>query len=325
MFAMSGTGSSTADRGRPRVVVADDHTAVRHAIEEVLSSSFDVVAAVPDGRQAVEAAQQLNPDVVVLDITMPRLDGFGAVHELVGQGTGAKLLFLSVHDGDEYVAAAVDAGVQGYVVKSRLATDLEDAVRHVLEGRLWLPTSSSLLGLTDPRALHAAHFSADHDARLGELQRFAGRALRHGDAVVAVGRAALLDGLTSRLADDGFDLGSLAARGRYLALDAEAYLSRIMRGDEPDEAALVGLLRTLEDAHAASDDGGARDLVVFGEVAPLLLRDGNVRGALAIERIWHSHSSRFRTLCSYCSADTKASGWHEAVGPLHAVHHAVSR
>jgi len=321
---MSGSASLSGNRERPRVVVADDHTAVRHVIEEVLSSSFDVVAAVSDGRQAVEAAQQLNPDVVVLDITMPGLDGFGAVRELVGRGTRAKLVFLSVHDGDEYVAAAVDLGVQGYVVKSRLATDLEDAVRHVLEGRLWLPTSSSLLGLTDPRARHAVHFAADPDARLGELQRFAARALRHGDAVVAVGRSALLDGLTSCLADEGFDPGALAARGRYMALDAEACLSRIMRGDEPDEAALVGLLCTLEDAHAASDDGGASDLVVFGEVAPLLLRDGNVRGALTIERIWHSHSGRFRTLCSYCSADTKGSDWRDAVGPLHGLHQAVS-
>ena len=321
---MPGPGSLASDRARPRVVVADDHAAMRHAIEQVLSSSFDVVASVADGREAVEAAHRLAPDVVVLDITMPVLDGFGAARELVGRGTPAKLLFLSVHDGDEYVAAAVDAGVQGYVAKSRLATDLEDAVRHVLEGRLRLPTSSALLGLADPRARHAAHFSTNDDGRLRELQRFAGRALRRGDAVVAVGRPALLDGLSSRLADAGFDLASLGARGRYQALDAEAYLSRIMRGDEPDEAALVGLLRTLEDAHAASDDGGARDLVVFGEVAPLLLRDGNVRGALTIERIWHSHSGRFRTLCSYCSADTKGSDWRDAVGPLHGLHQAVS-
>lgn len=321
---MSGPDALARDRGRPRVVVADDHTAIRHAIEEVLSSSFDVVATVANGRQAVEAAHRLAPDVVLLDITMPELDGFGAARELVRRGTRAKLLFLSVHDGDEYVAAAVDAGVQGYVHKSRLATDLVDAIRHALEGRLRLPTSSSLLGLADPRARHAVHFSANDDTRLHDLHQFAARALRRGDSVVAVARPALLDGLTSRLADAGFDLASLSARGRYQALDAEECLSRAMRGDELDEAALVGLLRTLEDAHATSAEGGAKDLVVFGEVSALLLQDGNVRGALTLERIWHSHSSRFQTMCSYRSADFEACDRRETVDQLYAVHQAVS-
>ena len=306
------------------MVVADDHTAIRHAIEAVLSSSFDVVATVANGLEAVEAADRLAPDVVVLDITMPVLDGFGAVRELVRRGTHAKLLFLSLHNGDEYVAAAVDAGVQGYVDKSRLATDLEDAIRHVLEGRLRLPTTSSLLGLGDPRALQAVHFSANDDARVHDLHRFAARALRRGDMVVAVGRPALLDGLTSRLVDSGFDLASLSARGRYQTLDAEECLSRAMRGDEPDEATLVGILRTLEDAHTTSVEGGAKNLVVLGEVAPLLLQDGNVRGALTLERIWHRHSSRFQTLCSYRSADLEACGRPETVDQLYAVHQAVS-
>jgi len=304
------------------VVVADDHAAVRHAIEQVLSSSFDVVAAVADGREAVEAAQQLAPDVVVLDITMPVLDGFGAARELIGLGTPAKLLFLSVHDDDEYVAAAVDAGVQGYVAKSRLATDLEDAIRHVLEGRLRLPTSSSLCGLADPRALHAVHFAANDDARAHELHRFAGRALRRGDTVVAVGRPALRDRLAAHLSGAGFDLAVLGAR-RYQALDAEECLAHVMRGDEPDEAALLELMRTIEDAHAASAEGKARNLVLCGEVAPLLLQDGNVRGALALERIWHGHSSRFQTLCTYRSADLETCG-HETADQLYAVHHAVS-
>jgi len=293
-------------------------------IQQLLSSSFEVVAAVADGRQAIEAAQRLAPDVVLLDITMPVLDGFGAVRELVGRGTQAKLLFLSVHAGDEYVAAAIEAGVQGYVVKSRLAIDLEDAVTDVLEGRLRLPTSSSLLGLADPRAMHAVHFSRNDDDRLRELQRFAGRALRRGDRVVAVGRPALLDGVTSRLADEGFDLASLGARGRYQTLDAEKYLTRIMRGDEPDETAIIELMRTLEDAHAATADGNGKNLVVCGEIAPLLLGDGNVRGALTIERIWHRHSSRFQTLCSYRGVDLDLCGQREAVDQLLAVHQTVS-
>ena len=321
---MSGPGSVPGGRGRPRVVIADDHPTMRNAIEEVLSTSFDIVAAVADGRQAVEAAERLDPDVVVLDIRMPVLDGFGAARELVGRGTRAKLLFLSVYDGDNYVSAAVDAGVHGYVAKPRLATDLADAVTHVLQGRLRLPTSSSLLGLTDPRTRHVAQVSENDHARLQDLHEFAGRALTRGDSFVAIARLALLDGLASRLADEGFDLESLGERGRYQAIDAEAYLSLAMQGGELDESAVVLLIRTLESAHAASNTGETNNLVVFGEGAPLLWHHGYVRAALTLERIWNEHSGSFQTLCAYPRADLEACDRPEAVDELYALHPAVS-
>ena len=321
---MVGQGSLRGVRGRPRVLVADDHPGMRNAIEEALSSSFEIVAAVADGRQAVEAAQRLDPDVVLLDIRMPVMDGFGAARELLGGGTRAKLLFLSVHDDDKHVAAAVAAGVHGYVAKPRLATDLEDAIAHVLQGRLRLPTSSPLLGLTDPRARHAAQVSEDDDSRLQNLHEFGARALRRGGRVVAVARRTLLDSLTSRLVDDGFDLASLRARGRYQTLVAEECLSLVMRGDELDEAALAGLLHALENPAAPSPECESNDLVVFGEVAPVLWQDGNVRAALMVERTWHAHSGGFQTLCSYRRADLEACDRPEAVDELYALHPAVS-
>lgn len=296
---------------------------MRTAIEEALSSSFDIVATVENGRQAVEAVHRLDPDVVVLDISMPVLDGFGAARELVVGGTRAKLLFLSVHDSDKYVADAIDAGAHGYVAKPRLATDLEDAITHVVQGRLRLPTSSSVLALADPRARHAVQVSENDDARLQDLHEFAVATLRRGDSLVAIARAALLDGLTARLADEGFDLASLGVRGRYRPLDLKNSLPLVMRGDELDEAALVGFLRGLENAHAASTNGGSSNLVVLGEGAPLLLQDGNVRAALALERVWHSHSGRFRTLCSYSGADLETRD-PETIDQVYAVHQAVS-
>jgi hypothetical protein len=71
-------------------------------------------------------------------------------------------------------------------------------------------------------------------------------------------------------------------------------------------------------------EGTSKNLVVIGELAGLLLQDGNIRGALAIERIWHRHSSRFHTLCSYCCADLEAHGGHEVFTEFSAVHHTVS-
>jgi DNA-binding NarL/FixJ family response regulator len=308
------------------VVVADDHSRIREAIEIVLSSSFDVVAAVADGHHAVEAALELDADVVVLDITMPRLDGFGAARELVRRGARAKILCLTVHASDEYVAAAVEAGIQGYVVKSRLTTDLVDAVGHVLAGRLRVPALSSLLGIADPRARCSAQFYTDDETRLDDIHRLAARALRRGDVVAVIGAPAMRGGVAARLTNAGFDLTSLSERGRYQTFDAEDALRQVMRGDEPDASSLADFAQTLEQTRVTSAHGDPKGLVVLGELATLLLRNGNTDGALAIERIWHGNAvaSRFHTVCSYGRTSVEAGGRGEVLDQLSTVHHAVS-
>jgi DNA-binding NarL/FixJ family response regulator len=316
---MSETGMSGGEFIRPRVIVADDHSLIRKAIENVLSHSFDVVASVGDGREAIDAIFELDPDVVVLDIAMPRLDGFDVARELVGRGVRAKILFLTVHVSDEYVAAAVDAGVEGYVVKSRLSTDLEGAITHVLEGRLRIPTSSSLLGIADPRARHAMQLYTNDDARLDELSRFAERALRRGDVAVAVGLPPMLSSVASRLTDAGLDLTSLGER--FQTVNSEVFLST---GDEPDVASIAEIIDGLE--RASMTAAGSRGVVVFGEIAPLLMREGHIQGALAVERAWHSHpgASRLHTLCSYDLACLEGNDRREAFDQVCATHLAVS-
>jgi DNA-binding NarL/FixJ family response regulator len=319
---MSDAGLPEPRRSRPRVVVADDHSLIRQALETVLAPSCDVVAAVDNGQKAVDAVRDLDPDVVVLDITMPILDGFGAARELARRGTRAKILFVTVHESTAYVAAAVATGVQGYVAKSRLSTDLPSAITHVLEGRLRLPTSSSLLGIADPRARHAVQFPANDDARLDELSRFAATALRRGDVAVAVGGPEMLSGVTSRLRDARLDLASIG--GRFQTVDAEALLSEIMPG-EADEMSISDIVDRLERARAAAG-GESAGLVVFGELADLLIRDGNIRGGLALERAWHSHpgTSRIHTLCSYNRASLEGNGRREVFDHVCAAHLAVS-
>jgi DNA-binding NarL/FixJ family response regulator len=296
---------------------------MRQAIERVLSPSFDVVASVDNGRTAVDATRELDPDIVVLDITMPVLDGFDVARELARCGARAKILFVTVHESDEYVAAAVEAGVQGYVVKSRLSTELRGAIKHVLEGRLRLPRSSSLLGIADPRARHAAQFYANDDSRLDELSRFAGAGLRRGDIAVAVGSPAMVSGVTSRLIDAGLDLASLG--DHYQTADADEWLSDIIRGDESDEVSIGEIVDRLERARTTARDESA-GLIMFGELAALLIRDGNIRGGLAIERAWHSHpgANRVHTLCSYHRSSLEAADQCEVFDQLCAAHLAVS-
>jgi DNA-binding NarL/FixJ family response regulator len=117
------------------VLLADDHPAVLERIERLLAQEYDIVGAVGDGREALAAATQLEPDVLVLDISMPELNGIEVAHRLKVAGSAVKIVFLTVHEDKDFARAALSAGGQGYVIKPHLATELPAAVREVLAGR----------------------------------------------------------------------------------------------------------------------------------------------------------------------------------------------
>jgi DNA-binding NarL/FixJ family response regulator len=117
---------------RPRVLLADDHPAMLALTADALADECLVVGSVGDGRELLAEAERLHPDVIVLDITMPRLDGIEAARQLRRSERPARLVFLTVHEDADYARAALDAGGLGYVVKTRLASDLLPAIRAAL-------------------------------------------------------------------------------------------------------------------------------------------------------------------------------------------------
>jgi DNA-binding NarL/FixJ family response regulator len=120
------------------VLLADDHPAMLAMAASALEGECEVVGAVADGAALLDAAAQCDPDIIVLDITMPRLDGLKAAQQLRRTNPRAKLVFLTVHGDADFVRAALDAGALGYAVKARLASDLLPAVRAALAGRRFI-------------------------------------------------------------------------------------------------------------------------------------------------------------------------------------------
>lgn len=121
-----------------RVVLADDHQAVVARVRHLLGGEFEVVAAVEDGNQAVDAVSFLDADVLVIDISMPVLDGLQAARRLKEANCRAKVIFLTIHEDHDFVAAALSAGASGYVTKARLSTDLIPAIREALRGHTFV-------------------------------------------------------------------------------------------------------------------------------------------------------------------------------------------
>jgi DNA-binding NarL/FixJ family response regulator len=123
---------------RPRVLLADDHPMVLEDIRSVIAPNCEIVETVADGRALVEAALRLKPDLIVVDITMPMLNGIDAAGQIKKSLPGMKLLFVTMHTSTAYVKAAFEAGGTGYVLKSGLRDELPDAVQSVLGGQVYV-------------------------------------------------------------------------------------------------------------------------------------------------------------------------------------------
>ena len=126
------------------MLLADDHAAVLAQTIAVLSGEFEIVGSVGNGWDLIEAATRLDPDVVVLDITMPGMNGMEVALKLQRAGCRAKLVFLTVHDDPDYMRTAFQTGGAAYVVKSRLASDLVTAIHEVHAGRCFVSPTISL-------------------------------------------------------------------------------------------------------------------------------------------------------------------------------------
>jgi DNA-binding NarL/FixJ family response regulator len=123
---------------RPRVLLADDHQIVAEGLRSLLEPEVELVGIVPDGREALAAVEALRPDVVVLDITMPSLNGIEAARQLRAAGSPVKVVFLTMHREAAYAARALDAGAVGFVLKHNAASELVTAIRQALQGQTYV-------------------------------------------------------------------------------------------------------------------------------------------------------------------------------------------
>ena len=120
-----------------RILIADDHELIRKGIASTLEEvpGWTVVAQAENGRQAVDLAQSLRPDIVVLDMTMPELNGLEATRQILSNRTGERVLILTAHESEQLVREVLNAGAQGYVLKSDAGRALVSAVEALLDGR----------------------------------------------------------------------------------------------------------------------------------------------------------------------------------------------
>ncbi len=124
--------------GRLRILVADDHTLLVEAFVKLLEPKYDVVGTAADGRELLIEAERLNPDIILLDLSMPKLNGLDAAHQIKQKRPDAKLIFLTVNEDPGLVAEAFRLGASGYLLKNSAASELFQAIQEVSMGRSYV-------------------------------------------------------------------------------------------------------------------------------------------------------------------------------------------
>ena len=307
--------------GVVRILVIDDFDPFRRFVRSTLQArpGLDVIGEATDGLEAVQKAEELQPDLIVLDIGLPQLNGLEVARQVGSLCPRSKILFVSQEKSGEVVQGALAAGGKGYVVKIDAGRELLIAVDTILRGDQFV--SSSLSGLKDeytsdhpqrknviaplpPEKVairHEVSFYSDDVAFVHGFAHLVESALKVGNAVIAVAAEPHRAGVLKALRVTGIDIDAALENGSYTQLDVIDTLSILMVKDLPDQdrcAKLIGDL-ILKASKAASGDHPR--VAICGECSPTLLAEGNVEAAIKLEHLWNEITRNYNadTLCGY--------------------------
>jgi DNA-binding NarL/FixJ family response regulator len=127
-------------KARRRIVIAEDYTILREGLRSLLSShpEFEIVGEAEDGQEAIRSVDKLKPDLALMDLSMPRMNGMDAIKEIKKRSPQTKVLVLTVHKTEEYIHAALQAGADGYILKDSTHAELGLAIKNILEGKRYI-------------------------------------------------------------------------------------------------------------------------------------------------------------------------------------------
>src|SRR6476619_5844846 len=172
-----------------RVVLADDHAVVRAGLKAVLGGAKDieVIGEAKNGREAVTMAERFDPDVIVMDLSMPEVDGTAATKEIVQKGLRTKVLVLTMHAEEEYLVPLMEAGAAGYLVKSAADRELVDAVRAVAHGDVYVRPAAARVLAKNLTKKDPAQTERDRFEKLTQRERDVLRLVAQGYSAPEIG------------------------------------------------------------------------------------------------------------------------------------------
>ena len=291
-----------------RVLVVDDFKDWRRQVLSLFQTrpEWQVIAEAADGPEAIQKTEELKPDLIVLDIGLPKLNGIAAARQMRQLSPSSKIVFLSQNNDVDVMRAALGTGALGYVQKTDFQRDFLSAIQAVLRGQQFV--SSSLKGheFTDGSGEKAPHrhevlFYSDDTVLLDSLSRFIAAALDAGNAAIVLATKSHRDSLLQRLKAGGVDTDGAIQQGTYISLDATDTLSTIMVNGLPDPVRFFGGIGGFIEAAAKAAKSEQPQVVVFGEAVALLQAEGKADAAIRFEQLGNDLAKTHEVdiLCAY--------------------------
>jgi CheY-like chemotaxis protein len=297
-----------------RILVVEDHAQFRHLVCTALQprAEFEIFEAA-DGLEAVQKAVELQPDLILLDIGLPKLHGFEVAKQIRRLAPDARLLFMSQESSAEIVRKALSLGAHGFIQKLSAGTDLLSAIDAVLDGQRFVSRSVAFAEPTDAPAprRHEILFCSDDAAVVDGFTRYIAAALNAGDAAIVLVTESHWTRLLQELRAPGVDIDGAIERGTCRSFDADI---------APDPVRFLEAINGVREA--AARGGKAHPRVAFcGERAGRLWAAGRTAEAVQLEQLCGELAQDVDILCAYPVPYTNDN---QALARICAEHTAVS-
>jgi DNA-binding NarL/FixJ family response regulator len=294
----------------PRVLIVDDHDAWRRRIASTLRKSrrWQVIAEGADGVEAVHKAVAQRPDLILLDIELPALNGIEAARQILALNPGARILFVSAHRSWDIVAAAFATGARGYVLKADAGHELLPAMNTVIQGKRFV--SATLTGRSfDPAtrtrhvlpALHEVGFYSESAGLVDQYVRFAQAALDGGKSLILATAESRRDEVCGKLQALGVQVDAARKERRFVWSNIADLFSPFMVDGWPDEERFWKTATALFTQAAAAARCQPPGVAACGDGADSLLRAGRGEAAIRLEQLWDELARTFNVdvFCPY--------------------------
>ena len=305
------------DAASIRILVVEDHEMWRRFYLTALQKrpELQVIAEVSDGLEAIGKAKELRPDLILLDIGLPTLNGIEVARRILKVAPTSKILFVSENRSVDVVEEALSNGARGYILKSDAGSELLPAIKAVLEGKRFISASlgrgsappNTQTDLEPPTNVveivrrHEVAFYSNDLQLLDDVTQFIGGALKAGNAAIVVATESHRNNLLPRLQAFGLDISTAIQESRYIAVDAAETLSIFVVNGMPDPARFMEACGTLIQTAAKAAQGQPARVAVFAEDVHVLWERGNPEAVIQVEQLCNKLAQLYDVdiLCGY--------------------------
>jgi DNA-binding NarL/FixJ family response regulator len=292
-----------------RVLIVDDYELWRRHIRSALQNHprWQIVGEAGDGLEAIEKAATLRPDLILLDVSLPTVDGIESAPRILSAHPQVRILFLSEHRSPDIIEAAFATKACGYLLKSEAGRELLSAMQTIMDGNQFISAKLAHEGAhranqpcPQRSGTHEAAFYSDEALLVDDYTRFAAAALQAGNALILVVNGARREQIHHRLRRDGIDVESAINDGRYYLFDPAELISSFMVDGRFDEAQCAEAIRVLV-TNALQTVGDGHRVAACGDGAATLWGQGLIDASIRAEQLWDeiTRTHPVDVLCGY--------------------------